>query len=514
MARRFGMTRLVPALFLMLIAGCNAADTLRAMHDLPEEPPEFPVRDEASITDRHGGTHYRAIVDGSIWYQTFGTELLVLDVQDGALISRIEPVPFGKAGALVDMVISGRRMYLLADGDAVIELDLENPRRPSVLEVRDSDRLGVRPRALAVIDGVPWISGAGGVVRWDDSGATRLPGELIEAPVVAVDRGLAVPVGRRVHLIGDGSYLGAATWMEPLPESSGIKDKFLFILQGASGASVGVMNGDVRQVSDFAVRGEVRGVAFANGHLWAISDEELATAEIRMDGTLGPVEWIKVKGARDLAGAGPNYLVVAGSFGRALYRQEQDQTGEGDAFLAVTREPGRLVAAVDDGRRAMAGSPEGVWIYTIGRSVELTDRQQTLDTPPSDFAAAQWGDARIVDDGAAIIIHLEEGDREWRAPNDARITTLVITGSNLWIGHEEGLSMLKINGSRETALNNYFKLGPPPRVELAGSFRIQDGVTHILPPRVGRSVAWVSPHGGIGLASVEEVERTVTDSGD
>ena len=513
MAHRLGLFRLFFPL-VVLLAGCDAASTLRAMHDLPEEPPEFPVRDEASITDRHGGTHHRSIVRGRIWYQTFGTELLVLDAHDGAVISRVEPIAFGNAGALVDIAIIGKRMYLVADGDAVIELDIAEQRRPSVLQVHDSDKLGVHPRALAAIDGELWISGDGGVVRWNGSKTPLLPGEQVEAPVVKTTSGLAVPVGRRVHLIEDGAYLGAATLLQPLQKDSGLEGKFLFVLQGAEGASVGVMNEEIRQIADFAVRGEVRGIAFANGRLWAISDTELASSEIRMDGTLGPVDWVKVKGARDLDGAGPNYLVIAGSFGRALYRQVQDPTGDGDSFLAVTREPGSLLAAVDDGRRAMAGSPEGVWIYTIGESVELTDRQQTMDTPGADFAAGQWGDARIVDDGASVIIHLDEGDREWRAPKGAKVQTLVVTGNNLWIGHDQGLSMIKINGSREAALNSYFDMPPPPRIELAGQFRIQSGVTHVLPPRVGRDVVWVSPYGGIGVASVEEVERVTAGDAD
>ena len=167
---------------------------------------------------------------------TFRTELLVLNVQDGALISRVEPLPFGRAGALVDMVILDQRMYLLADGDAIIELDLENPRRPAVLEIRDSADSACAPgpsppSTVRCGSPVKEASFAGAIPSRRDCPASRSC-----SPVVSVNQGLAVPVGRRVHLLEDGAYLGAATWMEPLPQASGLEGKYLFILPGGLGS--------------------------------------------------------------------------------------------------------------------------------------------------------------------------------------------------------------------------------------------------------------------------------------
>ena len=490
------------AFIVAFTAGCDA---LQGVHDLPEEPPAFPTRETASVSDRHGGTHHRTEVEGRIWYQTFGTELLVLDSHDGTELRRVEALPFGTSGALVDMALLDKRLYVVADGDAVIEFDLEDQRRPTVRQVRPMSELGIRPRAIAAIDGTIWISGDGGVVSWSASEDPFLNGEQVTAPVVKTGKGLAVPVGRRVHAIKDGTYLGSATSLVPLPDQAGIEGAMMFVLQGAEGASVGLMGPDVRQIDDFVMRGRVHALRYANGRLWAIGEQEIGTAELSSVGRLGPVQWIKVKGARDLDEAGPNYLALGGTFGRALYRHEQDSTGEADSFLAVTREPGNLRAAVDDGRRVLTGSIEGSWLYTIGDSIEIVNRDITMDIPPTDFAAAKWGDVRIVDDGRAVIIHLDEVDREWSAPNEATIRTLVVVDERIWIGHDEGLFLIRINGSAEAAEHAYFDLPPPPRMELAKDIRIPSGISHVIPVRVGNEVVWVSPNGGVGVAKAERV---------
>lgn len=501
--RMFNTLRIACLLWFaaMLWCGCDS------VHELPEEPPEYPSEDAARISDRHGGTHMRTLVRGRIWYQTYGTELLVLDAHDGAVLSRLEPIPFGESGALVDIAILGKRMYVVADKDAVIELDLEDQRNPSVRQIRPSSDLGIRPRAVAAIGNEVWISGEGGVVSWNRDDAPLLDGSAITESVVTTQHGLAVPVGRRVHALNDGAYLGAASLLEPLPEEAGTIDgAMLFVLQGSEGASVGVMGADIRQLDDFAMRGTVHSVRYADGRIWAMGDTEIGTAELRPNGTVGPVEWIPLKGGRDMGGAGPNYLAVGGSFGRALFRFRQDSSGEGDSFLAVKRQPGRLNAGFDDGRRVLAGSPEGAWLYTIGDSVELTDRVITRNRPAADFAAATWGDVRIVEDGDAVIIHLADHDEQWRPPNGGKVRTLTVMGPRIWVGHDEGISLLRINGPDEAAEWAYFDLDPPPRLQTANLLRIPSGVTHLMPVRVGNEVVWISEFGGLGVAKAERVE--------
>ncbi|MBB47305.1 MAG: hypothetical protein CMJ33_01880 [Phycisphaerae bacterium] len=493
---------LVAAVLALGLTGC---DSMQSMLELPEEPPAYPAQDSILSEDQHGGTHHCSLVSGRLWYQTFGCELLVLDVVDGADIVSLTPIEHGDAGALVDMIIDGESMYLIADGDALIELDLQNQRLPRVSRIFPSSELGIRPRHVAIIDDALWVSGDGGVVRLDRSGACSPvfrgdDPDIVCSKVVSTIQGPAVCCGRRIHRVDDWRYLGAASMLEPLPAISGLSNGFLFVLQGSEGASVGVMGSDLRQISDFAVRGDVRAIRFADARLWAIGEGEIGSAEVLNDGRLGPTEWISIKGARDLDMAGPNYLVVAGSFGRSIYRIKADASGAGDAFLAVTREPGRLDAAIDDGRRVLTGSVEGAWIYTIGDDVEIVDMPIKRNTVPVDFAAANWGDVRISDDRTELVIHVDDVDHSWFAPNDAMISTIAVMGRRIWVGHEEGVSLIRINGPKDVGERAYFKLPPPPRIEDAGTLRISSGVTHLLPVRVGDEVVWVSQFGGIGVA--------------
>ena len=487
---------------MLALAGC---DSMQSMLELPEEPPAYPSQDSILSEDHHGGTHHCSLVSGRLWYQTFDNQLLVLDVVDGGDIVALTPFEHGEAGALVDMVIHDQLMYLVADGDALIELDLENQRLPRVRRTIPASALGIRPLHVSIVDGAVWVSGEGGVVRLDQGGTAGKvfrgdDPDVVCGKVVSTLEGPAVCNGRRIHRVKDWKYLGSASMLEPLPAISGLTNGFLFVLQSSAGASVGVMGPDLRQISDFAVRGQVRAIRYADTRLWAIGEGEIGSAEVLKDGMLGPTEWISIKGARDLDMAGPNYLVVAGSFGRSIYRIKADGSGAGDTFLAVTREPGRLDAAVDDGRRVLTGSPEGAWIYTIGDDIEIVDLPITRNTVPVDFAPANWGDVRISDDRKTMVIHVDDVDHPWVAPGGGNINTIAVMGRRIWVGHEDGVSLIRINGPKDNGERAYFKLPPPPRIEDAGQLRISTGVTHLLPVRVGDEVVWVSPFGGIGVA--------------
>ena len=77
---------------------------------------------------------------------------------------------------------------------------------------------------------------------------------------------------------------------------------------------------------------------------------------------------------------------------------------------------------------------------------------------------------------------------------------MVVMGRRIWVGHEHGLSLIRINGPDDAKEWAYFELPPPPRVDPADELRITSGVSHVLPVRVGDEVVWVSPNGGIGVA--------------
>jgi hypothetical protein len=126
-----------------------------------------------------GGTHYRTLVHQDVCYQTFGPNLLVLPKGEAVPIRKVPLGPEGETGPAVDMTIIGERMFLVLQGDALLELSLADPNLPKVEKTIDAARLGIRPRTLSVADGELFVSGGGGVVRVRDldgcSRPTRSP---------------------------------------------------------------------------------------------------------------------------------------------------------------------------------------------------------------------------------------------------------------------------------------------------------------------------------------------------
>src|SRR5690606_8373729 len=68
------------------------------------KPPPRETVTVLRITQHVGGTHYRMLVHEGQWYQTFGTELLVLDTRSARLLHSVELGPIGATGPAVDML--------------------------------------------------------------------------------------------------------------------------------------------------------------------------------------------------------------------------------------------------------------------------------------------------------------------------------------------------------------------------------------------------------------------------
>ena len=339
------------------------------------------------------------------------------------------------------------------------------------------------------------MSGRGGVTELGS-------GEIIEfegidektgiGRVVQLEEEFAATVGRRIIGIEDGRYLGAASELRPVPEpladEIGIPGGFVFILRGTEAATVGLMGPDLRERDRYVVRTTVQSARVLGDRLWAVMPDEIVTWPLEMGGRLGAPTFIPIKGALDIAMIDPNYYAVAGSFGRAIYRFKADSNGEADDFYAVERSPGRLVAAATDGRRVLARSDGGNWIYRIGGDVELTDRALRNDAAPTDAVTMTWGEAMIDEDGSVVRIEaLQAEPFEWRCPWDGRIKTLETADDHLFVGHDFGVECFE------------FRDGQIGRV---GGIVLEGPVAWLFRPRVGDEIAFVSIFGGLGTIEV------------
>jgi hypothetical protein len=199
-------------------------------------------------------------------------------------------------------------------------------------------RLGFSPRRLSVGDGHLYVSGLGGVVRWDD-GFIMLRRDVQDSPaqseigrVAMSNEGLVVCEGRRIYRLSDGRYVGSASDLVSAEGSTAPPDGALvFTRQAEAGALVGLMTPDLREIdvdrTTVPVPGIVRSVRVFDGKIWIVTDEEILSYRVMRETDDSPsglrlvsVNDIDVIGARDVARVDDDHLAIIGSFGRALYR--------------------------------------------------------------------------------------------------------------------------------------------------------------------------------------------------
>jgi hypothetical protein len=518
-----------------LAGGCDTeksfAEEQAAKRAAPRPDPVLVVRNHV------GGTHHRVLVRGYVWYATFANNLLTIDSESGTVVTNLELMPFGSCGGATEVAQASEDvLFVLLEGTAVCEVSLANPRAPAVVARRHANEIGFAPRALSAVDGEVFISGDGGVVRWSEvTPFAALPENVEErakamaardaepraraaladlargdgvdpvapGPVVRTAQGLAAPVGRRVHLLSDGSFVGAASRLDPLPPdtaaNAGLPGGFAFILQAAEGAQVGLMNAEVREAATITVKGVVRRVRVIGNVFLVITDTEFTRCEIvrTPDGvTLGPPLYVTVKGARDIDRLSENYFAVVGSFGRAIWRRLADDKGPGDEFVDARREPSNLVVAATDRRRILAGGPEGAWLYSIGDEVERVNRPVDGTDGRKPTVSAPWGRATVSKDARSVEIKstgaAAPGTKPssdpavlWRPVGGGEIFGVESADGRLWVWHESGIDAMTVQ--------------PGGIIRPDAAFRIEGPVRYLFPQRIGGAVAYVSQYGGFGL---------------
>lgn len=455
-----------------------------------------------------GGTQDCVLVNDGVWYVGFGPQLMILEGR-GKKPLRTERVnPSGEGGAITQFALWRGDLVAVVDGDSVVRWDISSPRLPVLIDVVSAKELGIRPRGIHVCNNVLYIAGDGGVVRSSD-GEKFLSGEMISGKVVDTKFGAAVPVARRVQLLQDNKFITAANALEPLPASAGLPGGFAFALNGNDGATIGLMNSDLREVAGEPIRGVFRKLVIANGRLWAIFDTEIVSWNMQ-SGKLNSPIYTLVKGARDLAPLTDNLYAVTGSFGRGVLHLMGDKEVDGDTFTDAVREPGRLEQSLFDGRRVLAGSIEGFWLYPIRGKPTMSDKSVSLSTLPDTKVALPWAEAQIekgdgspatLDEGTKIHFKSATAETDWELPPNVYACVLAAVDGDLWIGHTDGITVLQPmsatgNVGTVAASSADGSLIIYKRAEL----RLPGPVLWIHPLRTGPGAVWVSHFGGLGVA--------------
>lgn len=512
---RFVAIALAMALLVPHIAGCSSAPAGTPVVD--EDEAKLPPKPRSMrIVSAFGGVHRRADIEGGVWYQSFGNRILFLDAQSGTRLSELELAPRGTTGSVSDFARAGNRLFAVLEDDQVIEVDVAVVRTPVVLRRFGTAELGLLPRVVAIVDGEPYVGGEGGVVRLRDAKAI---GESVDedgkpAPpvppkawladrtvgcIIAAKGGPVACVGRRILRIEDGTYLGAANRLIPVPEQWG--GGFGFMLQASEGAQVGLMGDDFRERSSSALRGTVHAIRIFDDRFFAINDFEVATWKFEKDlgpdvspgesahgegHHLGTPLSVPVKGALDIAKVQRNRFAVSGTFGRALYRYLPEGDQPGDTFYWVERTPGRLDVSVTDRRRILAASREGAWMYLIGEEAELTTKPIASPDRPEFSVEAAWGTARSSPERGEVTFFIGDRSQTVVPSGGAKVSTMALADGKVWIGHDRGIDVVGFDPVlREVVVEDRIRLTGP--------------MVALYPNRVGGGVSYVAQYSGFGV---------------
>ncbi|MSR27954.1 MAG: hypothetical protein EXS03_00025 [Phycisphaerales bacterium] len=424
-------------------------------------------------------------------YEGYGPSLLALDPESGDTMDELRCMPLGSSGAIVDLARYRDDLVAVLDRSAVVRIDRSNPKVLMVTESISEMDLGIRPESISVVDGGLFVSGLGGVVRLD-TGERFLAGSKVVGRVAPSAHGLVATRQGEILRLSDGASLGRASDLQPLSTGAAGTGALAFVLQGRDAARVGMLDANLAEISGVVVAGEVARVREIGDRLYAVTPAELVSWRIASQG-LDDEQHIRVKGALDVDLAAPNTLAVAGTFGRAYYRVATDVRGPGDEFFAAHREPGRLERVLSDGRRIIAGSDEGNWLYMVGGTCEPSDKVIQNINPPNSTSEFGFGTATIegadadpytIESAARVVVKSQGRQQVVQMPQGAHARTLANVRDDLWVGHDEGIDVWRMkNGS----------------LERVGRIRVQGPVVNIYPRRTNDGASFVSIFGGMGV---------------
>jgi hypothetical protein len=444
------------------------------------------------VTHHVGGAQrVIAIVDG-VWFQTCGCELLRIDPAtcEAQTIARLGGV--GIDPPAIDMIAHDGALFIVLEDDAVLRVEPRGA-APGTIDRIDAERLGIRPRRLSVVGDEVLVSGVGGVVRArDGTRVYRTEDDLEAGTIVLSERGPVVTIGRRIYTTMTGDFVGSASELIPVPTESSIPASFIFVRRGTV-TDVGLMTEAFREVDartrTIGIEADVRRVRLIDDRIWVIPDGAVR-AYAHRDDALVPVWTIDRADAFDLAALDDDRIAMAGGFGRAVYRLPEDGSQAEPMLERLAGAPGAIKRAVFDGRHVLIDGGGGPWLYTIGESIEPTESGPRRSAPIRREAATIHIGARIADDGLSVMLTARDLEAKWAAPEDVAVSCLAAVDGRIWVGHERGVTVLS---------------GRPPKpADVLGDIRLDGPVLHLFPLLRGGGAVYVTRHGGLGVARLDE----------
>ena len=467
------------------------------------------------------GTAHATVVDEDVWYVLQGNRLLVIDQETGRQVSETDLSTPGLTGPAVDLLVEPTSIHVVLRDSAVVVLDRTDPRRPWLESRWNADELGIAPRAIDPGREGPIVSGVGGSVQ--------LPSlhHLVDhddemTSVVELDGVSLYTTGRRAYRVSDDTYVGSATRLEQLPAAQPggpaspagvvLPEGVLFFVRneitGGLGGFAVLEGGILREVdsrrSTEALPGAVNRLRIRGDRLLIVGARSVHLYRVDVNGTLHETWSQDLEGIRDADFLDDRDIVVVGDFGQARLRTDR----HGDAMVIHNDAPGGLLQAISDGRLIMATGVNGTWEYRIGDTADLVSGQPRLYPEAPKSAAMLGWEVTITGDGREAQVSNDLGMASLPAPPGSRYTTVSSGDGTFWIGHTDGVIMLKPPKSLPPMPLGWDEMTQEEKQ--ASGLSPMDGVQKLTvdidgpviflqPLDLGGGVAYAASHGGFGV---------------
>ena len=485
------------------------------------EKSERPETRHLEVRHEAHGTSYSTVVDEDLWYVTQGNRLLVLDPITGRQISETDLGRGGETGPAVDLIVTPSDIYVVMRDTGIVELGRTDPRRPWIENRWDVEALGIEPRSIHHGVKGPIVCGVGGAVQLPDLARLVDHHEEVTSVVELGDDAIYASQ-RRVYRMSDDAYIGSASSLETLSvidPRDGVsplgtvlpEDAVLFTRNEAMGGLAGfahVEDSMLREIDSRhateAFPGGIRRIHAQGDRVLIISPDSIHLYRIDLNGHLDERWSQAVRGARDAGFMGDDEVVVVGDFGQARYRTDRQQ----DALEYRHDSPGGLIQAISDGRSIVATGIDGTWKYDIGHEAELVDDQVRLfPAAPRGVAMLGWK-VELSPDGTKAVVSNQFGEAVLPAPVDSLFTTVAAADGSFWLGHREGILMLKPPAQPAAIPAGWNEMTQQERVAsgysalqgfLKLSVMIDGPVIFMQPLELGGGVAYAATNDGFGV---------------
>jgi hypothetical protein len=332
--------------------------------------------------------------------------------------------------------------------------------------------------------------------------------------VAETEDGIVYCIDRRLHRVTDGEFVGSANWLQPIEGvSPDDARRFLFVRNEVNGSLVGFMGSDLREVDaniwTVPIPGTTRHIRQEGDRFIVTSNLVVRIYRVNND-SLQLEDEIEIVGAQDAAMYGEDKVVLAGDFGRGLWRLEADRRGEKDSFAMYHPEPAGLRRAVSDGRNILADSDRGMWLYHIGDDVAQVSIEEVDFSKPSQRAVMLDWSFSIDDGGQTVSVETPVGIDRLVAPDGGRFYCVTSGDNAVWLSHDSGIIMVRLPKDGIVVPRGWDSMSEEDQ-RLSGvgpldgmtklSVRLDGPVFFLSPLMLGGGVAYVSETAGFGVVS-------------